>query len=83
MNCRTLNKEYVQRFGACPYCGIEHWYTTQKKALGKLDAYSLKWKAQKDGMRTKHHNDLLQPIVNGKENKEFTKVYAKPKLNYA
>lgn len=80
MNCRTLNNEYVSRFGVCPVCGEEHWYQTQKHVLGKLDAYSLKWKSEKDRMRTKHHNDLLQPIVNGKENEEFTKVYGKPKI---
>jgi len=80
MDCRKLDYSYVVRFGFCPTCGVEHWYTTQKRTLGKIDAYSTKWKAKKDDMRHRHHNDLLQPIVNGRENYEFTKVYGKPKI---
>ena len=76
MNCREINEDYVQVYGVCPECAELHWRTSSRRKLGRIDAYNLKWKQQKDRMRDKYHDDLLQPI--GKDKERFTKLYGDP-----
>ena len=78
MKCKQLDKTRVQHYGRCPDCGLRHWHST-RMALGKIDAYNLKWKMRKDEMRTKHHDDLLQPIDSkGRKDERFYKLYGDP-----
>src|SRR3990167_2051347 len=79
MYCREINEDYVQTYGICPECGKLHWRTSAKRKLGRIDAYNLKWKQQKDFMRDKHHDDLLQPIDSkGRRDERFYKLYGNP-----
>jgi hypothetical protein len=76
MKCKIINPLYVQKFGRCQECGQLHWYTTNRMAIGKIDAYNIKWKQLKDHQREKHAKDLLQPIdKRGKDNPLFYKAY--------
>ena len=75
---KKLNPELVTRSYYCQTCSKVHSYSVEGKyGLGKIDAYNLKWKAQKDEMRRKHYKDLIQPTRDGKLNPEFTKAYGK------
>lgn len=76
IDCHKIDKDCVQVYGVCHECGQVHWYTG-RKALGKIDAYSINWKAKKDSMRQRHYKDLIQPRVHGKDNPDFVKAYGK------
>ena len=72
-----LNREYVTRSYYCRACKVIHEYSVIGKVGIKVDAYTLQWKAKKDDMRNRHHKDMLQPLKDGKPNKEFIKTYGK------
>jgi len=76
MNCRKLTNN-VAKYGVCPRCHQIHWYNTDRRFMGKVDGYNIKWKQKKDWMRNKHHNDLLQPYSHGQPNDEYIRKYGK------